>query len=75
MVKKARLKTMKTLSTKCHWEVMKGKLADSEKYCSKQGDLKIIGKWVTAVPGIMDLSAFGEQICKVGYKLLCFWGL
>lgn len=45
MKSKARLKKMKELSKKCHWEVMKGKLIDSEKYCSKQGQLVILGKY------------------------------
>jgi len=47
MNNRTHLKTMKILSKRCHWEIMKGKLADSEKYCSKQGKLTIIGKWVT----------------------------
>jgi len=44
MKSKAALKRMKGLSGKCHWEVMKGKLKDSEKYCSKQGQLIVLGK-------------------------------
>jgi len=44
MKKKSSLKTMKALSGKCHWEKMKGKLADSERYCSKQGELVVLGK-------------------------------
>jgi len=38
------LKKMKELSKRCHWEIMKGKLKDNEKYCSKQGQLIVLGK-------------------------------
>jgi len=44
MKDRAHLKRMKGLSGKCHWEPMKGKLRDSEKYCSKQGKLIVLGK-------------------------------
>jgi len=44
MSKRCNLKTMRGLSGKCHWEPMKGKLKDSEKYCSKQGELVVLGK-------------------------------
>jgi len=44
MKDRSHLKRMKGLSGKCHWEKMKGKLRDSEKYCSKQGQLIVLGK-------------------------------
>lgn len=44
MEKQSNLKKMKELTGKAHWEIMKGKLRDSKKYCSKQSELTIIGK-------------------------------
>jgi hypothetical protein len=44
MGKQSNQKRMKELSPKAHWEVMKGKLSQSEAYCSKEGELTIIGK-------------------------------
>jgi len=44
MKAKSSMKKMKEICKRCHWEVMKGKLADSEKYCSKQGQLIVLGK-------------------------------
>ncbi len=34
---------MKKLNDRCHWEIMKGNLTQNETYCSKQGQLTIIG--------------------------------
>jgi len=43
-----------------HWEPMKGSLAQNEKYCSKEGELKVIGKMAGrpgAQVGLIKLKA------------------
>jgi len=64
MKAKARMKKMKELSKRCHWEVMKGKLKDSEKYCSKQGQLIVLGKDpADAGDGWMCPPAANTSVC------------
>lgn len=47
MTKKCGLKKIKALNNRMHIEVMRGKIKDSEKYCSKQASLSIIGDMPT----------------------------
>lgn len=43
-----RLSTMKLLHPRAHWEIMRGSIQDNERYCSKQEQLTVYGKWIVA---------------------------